>query len=80
MKEPYVHLERVTENVNKECFGKVDLKTEIKVEEHDLNDQTYNDDVSQSVFLLLDIINFRLQKIGLNFEVNLLKFTKCYLK
>ena len=54
MEKCYVHLERLPENVNKKCFGKVDLKNEIKVEEHDdLNDQIYNDNVSQSVFRLL---------------------------
>ena len=47
MKKCYVHLERLTENEIKKSLGMVDLKNEIKIEEHDdLNDQIYNDDVS----------------------------------
>ena len=61
MKKCNVHLERLPENIIKKCFGKVDLKNEIKVEEHDdLNDQIYYDDVSQSVFLLFQNINLRI--------------------
>ena len=62
MKNCYVHLERLPENVIKKGFRKADMKNEIKVKEHyDLNDQIYNDDVSQSVFLLFDIRNFRIR-------------------
>ena len=47
MKKCYVHLERLTETAIKKSFGMVDLKNELKIEEHDdLNDQIYNDDVS----------------------------------
>ena len=61
MKKRYAHLEGLPENIKKKCFGKVDLKNEIKVEEHDdLNDQIYYDDVSQSVFLLFQNINLRI--------------------
>ena len=69
MKKFYVHLERLPKKEIKKRFGKVDLKNEIKVEEHgDLNDQIYNDDVSQSLFLLFDIRNFRIRILSVNFE------------
>ena len=59
MKKCYAHLERLPVNEIKKCSVKADLKNEIRVEEHDdLNDQIYHDDVSQSVFLLFEIINF----------------------
>ena len=47
MKKHYAHIEGLPDNAVKKCFGKVDLKNEIKVEEHDdFNDQIYYDDVS----------------------------------
>ena len=62
MKKCYARLERLPENVIKKGIRIADLKNEIKVEEHDdLNDQIYNDDVSQSIFLLFDIRNFRIR-------------------
>ena len=65
----YVHLERLPENEIKKCFGKVDLKNQIKIEGHDdLNDQIYNDNVSQSVFLLFDPRNCRIQTLSRSFE------------
>ena len=62
MKKFYASLERLPENEIKNCFGKVDLKNEIKVEEHDdLNDNIYNDNVSQYLFILFDVRNFKIQ-------------------
>ena len=57
MKECYVHLESLTECDVKKCFGKADLKNEVKIENHDdLNHQTYSDNVSQFIFHLFDIL------------------------
>ena len=68
MKKCYVHLERLPESAIKKSFVKTDLMNEIKVEEHDdLNGQIYNDDVSQSVFLLFQIINLRIRTISVIF-------------
>ena len=70
----YAQLEELPENVNKKCVGKVDLKNEIKVEEHDvLNGLIYYDDVSQSVFLLFQIINLRIIII-----IMIKTFIKCH--
>ena len=53
----------------KKCYVHLDVKNELKVEEHDdLNDKIYNDDVSQFVFLLFEIINSRMQLLSVNFE------------
>ena len=57
MKKCYVHPERLPDCVIKKCLVKADLKNEIKIEEHnDLGDQIYNNNVSQHVFLLFDIL------------------------
>ena len=57
MKKCYDHLEELPEYKIKKCFGKGDLKNEIKIENHDdLNHQTYSDNVSQFIFHLFDIL------------------------
>ena len=77
MKKHYVHLEKLSENVIKKFFVKVNLKFEIKVEELDeLKNQIYNDDLSQFVFLMFEIMNFTIRILN----VNLLKYTKCFSK
>ena len=55
MKKFYDHLEELHECEIKKCFGKGDLKNEIKIKEHDdLDDQIYSDSVSQFIFRLFD--------------------------
>ena len=61
MKKCYVHLQRLSEDMIKSSFEKVDMNyefsshealkfDEIKIEEHeDLNDKIYKDDVSHSL-------------------------------
>ena len=77
MKKCYADLERLPENVIKKCFGKVDLKNEIKIEEHDdLSDQIYSDDVCQFVFLLFDTLKPGKSELffdGILFSISLIK-------
>ena len=69
MKKCYVHLKRLPEREIRKFFGKADVKNEIKIEYHDdINDQIYSDNVSQFIFLFLDIWDFRMKIMSINFE------------